>query len=1246
MKHSIIAKAMLIVIVLGLSTFFGSLPTAQAGSVPSETHAINSQMDLLTPETLENQLSIDENEIMTSADIKAELDNIYRKDVSSYSNQLIVKFSSSDARDTFAASIQSGVSFTRLQTLPYVMVPNTAMITELLMETRGITRVTDDKLLAAPEYSIYEHEDIENQLCIYSSEGRIGAWDMHSLGYTGKGVRIAVLDTGIDSTHPDLMYNRDGSTKVVAQQSFVDYDFDGIPDEGPEDYNGHGTHVAGTTAGNGYQIGVAPDAFLLNAKVCGGSGCATSWMIEAVEWAILNNADIITMSIGGSTLWGLDPLDDLLDYAWQQGIVVTIAAGNDGPATSSVQSPGTGPRVITVAASDTYDLITAFSGRGPSVYGHYDPDIAAPGDDIFSTLPGATYGIGGGTSMATPHVAGAVALLLEAHPGANPDMIKANLMANAKDIGLPTTEQGAGLVDLVATHEEWSRQRAILFPTFNDQDILYLSPGETFSGYFSYINSRRDGIQPWFRLDRKHSFEIVIDRESMFPDIWKEFFCRDPSNGQQFIPFSVTAPSNAELGTQLSRDITAYFWKGIPWSWGGESLITTKMTLTIEIVQIEDDALTGTDAGDTFPGATEISFGTYSGYLSDIDFYKVWLEADNTYTFVLDGFGGSYCDYDLAIYNETGQLVGISGSPGSSPEQIVLTTESAGYYILRVDPWSLLIDPWYFEDTSGPYNLWMIEGGISGYSAEEAEVQVESLVTGEEPNSVDSVEFSTTGVSEIIGVIDYGLDTDGDTKFDYLVFDVNVYIESAGYYSAVIHPWFWSIADQMIATEGSGGSNDIIWLESGYHTLEIRISGELLNGAGCDGPFLALYVWLEAYDFGPYGIEFLGYAAELQNYETSSYSASDFDLCGVRFTQILGSNYLDLDGDGEAESIEVLMEFDVGYAGYFDSIIHFSGYPIDQRVNAVDFPFLYFDTPGSHIVPVILDGLEICKYEYQGLMECQMIDIARYDPEFTYVFNSRRSGLIEVDYTQLPGAKPAALIHSIADYGVDVDGNGLFDYLAISITVDVEKPGEFILDMYVWGDASTMYSSLVGMYNQYFMAYESGLLSIEFLIPASEIASNVFDDYTDFELWITLFDATNGMELDFRYFVYTDWYFISDFDVPWMYSLSYYTYDADGDFCDDTIDIFVDFAFLSLNDVTVDLYIDIWYYDEASSEYFYIGTWYEGFLVVENPSYFGTFLTFQAIYDGMFAFVPSIYIDGAFAVSEVIYWYNACTFNP
>ena len=1261
MKNRIVAKAMLIVLVLGLSTFFGSLAVVQAGPVPSEIQTIDSQMnpatlaasDLVTPDKLEIHDSAENGAPMTPAEVKAELNQLYHKDTisikseqmrsASSTNQLIVRFSSFDTRDAFVSTIPSGESFNCLQTLPYVIVPKTMVFSELLVESQGVARITEDRILASPEYQVYEHTNSENELAMYSSEGRIGTWDMHSLGYTGKGVRIAILDTGIDSTHPDLMYNSDGSTKIIAQQSFVDIDFDGIPDEGPEDLNGHGTHVAGTAAGNGYQIGVAPDAFLLNAKVCAGSGCATSWMIEAVEWAILNDADIISMSIGGSTFWGLDALDDMLDYAWQQGIVVAIAAGNAGPVISSVESPGIGPRVITVAASDCYDLITAFSGRGPSAFGHYDPDIAAPGDLIFSTLPGGTYGVYGGTSMATPHVAGAIALLLEAHPCANPDMVKANLMANAKNVGLPTNVQGEGLLDLVTTHEEWSRRRAILFPTFNEQDILYLSPGETFSGFFSYVNSRRDGIQPWFRLDRSNAFEIEIERESLFPDLWKDFFCRPSTLGQQFIPFTVTAPVNVELGTQLSRNINVYFWKGIPWSSGGEHPLRTKMTLTIEIVPVEDDASTGTDAGDTFPGATEIPFGTYSAYLSDIDFYKVWLEADQTYTFVLDGLEG-FADYDLAIYNETAHLVSFGYTAG--PEYVILTTETAGYYTLRVDPWSLLLDPWINRDTSGPYILGMEQVNLPFNVDGESDSQIgllEAEVFGEESNLVDS---TVSSISEIINVVDYGLDTDSDSTFDSLMFDVNVNIGTAGYYSAVLDPWLWSIPDQVVTIATEAGINDILWLEPGYHTMQIQLSGEALNSAGNDGPFLGLFISLEAYDFGEYGIEFLGYVDRVQNYVTNTYSSSDFDTPGAKFVQITGMNYVDLDVDGEAESIEVFMEFDVGYAGLFDSVFNFAGYPIDGLAFAGGVTSFYFDTVGLQTASIILDGHDIYKQEYQGQMHLRSLEVVIFDPELRVIQYSENNGLIDVDYELLPGAKPAAEISFIDDYGIDANGNGLFESLAVSITVDVAEPMEFIIYFDMFGDASTYWMSYIGFYQTYFTAFEPGLVTVELIIPASDIAASVFDEYTNFELWITLMDTLTFTEVDFVPGFHTNWYYISDFEVPWMYSVGYYTYDADGDFCDDTIDIFVDFAFYSLIDVTVDLYIDVWFWNETDSTYLYIGTAYDGFSVVENPFYYGTLLTYQADYDGIFAFVPAVYIDGELMPYEVIYWYDACTYTP
>jgi len=157
----------------------------------------------------------------------------------------------------------------------------------------------------------------------------------------GSGIRIAILDTGIDPSHPDF-YFPNGTSKIVYSVSMV-------PDEGPEDLHGHGTHVAGIAAGtglasNGRFTGVAPGALLMNIKVISSEGFGlVSWIIAGIEEAVENGADVINMSLGGGLNGdGTDPLSMAVDWAVDNGVVVVVAAGNDGPSYSSLGSPAVG----------------------------------------------------------------------------------------------------------------------------------------------------------------------------------------------------------------------------------------------------------------------------------------------------------------------------------------------------------------------------------------------------------------------------------------------------------------------------------------------------------------------------------------------------------------------------------------------------------------------------------------------------------------------------------------------------------------------------------------------------------------------------------------------------------------------------------------------------------------------------------------------------------------------------------------
>ena len=291
----------------------------------------------------------------------------------------------------------------------------------------------------------------------------IGAPSVWASGYRGEGIEIAVLDTGVDAAHPDLDDLDDVATttdpKVIRVVDFTD-------DATTTDLHGHGTHVAGIAAGmgaGGGGSGVAPKASLWSVKVLGGSGSdLTSWVISGIEYASRgpdglpntgDEADVINMSLGDSLADdGTDPLSLAADKAVDEGLVVVIAAGNNGSTMFTVNSPGVARKPIAVAATDNADAVASFSSRGPTIDRRLKLDIAAPGVGIAAAkYLNADTTVKSGTSMATPHVAGMAALLLQAHPTWTPQMVKAALMNTALPLSGPNLwAQGAGRVRSIA----------------------------------------------------------------------------------------------------------------------------------------------------------------------------------------------------------------------------------------------------------------------------------------------------------------------------------------------------------------------------------------------------------------------------------------------------------------------------------------------------------------------------------------------------------------------------------------------------------------------------------------------------------------------------------------------------------------------------------------------------------------------------------------------------------------------------
>lgn len=280
----------------------------------------------------------------------------------------------------------------------------------------------------------------------------VGAPQAWAAGHDGTGVSVAILDTGIDTTHPDL------AGKVVASRSFVD-GVDTVVDD-----NGHGTHVASTIAGTGAASGgkykgVAPGARLIIGKVCDGAGrCSDSSILAGMQWAATSGAKVVNMSLGGDPSDGTDPLSQAVnELTAYTGTLFVIAAGNSGPSHETVGSPGAADAALTVAATDKSDALANFSSRGPRLDGGLKPDIAAPGVDITAARAAGTalgpivderYTTISGTSMATPHVTGAVAILAQEHPDWTATQLKAALMSTATDVGQTVYERGAGRLDV------------------------------------------------------------------------------------------------------------------------------------------------------------------------------------------------------------------------------------------------------------------------------------------------------------------------------------------------------------------------------------------------------------------------------------------------------------------------------------------------------------------------------------------------------------------------------------------------------------------------------------------------------------------------------------------------------------------------------------------------------------------------------------------------------------------------------
>ncbi|MEA3254996.1 MAG: S8 family serine peptidase [Candidatus Altiarchaeota archaeon] len=490
----------------------------------------------------------------------------------------------------------------------------------------------------------------------------IGAYYVQNyLGYTGKNVTVAVIDTGIDYNHSDLGGCFGSGCRVKDGYDFVNGDSD------PMDDNGHGTHCAGIVSANGGVTGVAPDANLLAVKVLdsGGSG-TTSGLLAGIDWAVANGADVISLSLGSSEQPndGLSPLNLIVNAAVKKGVNVVIAVGNEGPGTGTISYSASAEKVISVGASNDKgtvrindDTIPDFSCRGPSAFGRFDPDLVAPGVGIYSTWPGGGYYSASGTSMATPHVAGVAALLLEYSGGLTPDEIKSLLIHSTGGISGHVFESGTGLINVTRAIESH------IEAAINNDDAWEESviPGMNTTAVLTIRNNEGYPINLSLTLTSLTDIEgdySILETCFEFP----ASVLINPGEEKE-VEIKFIAQSNAQAGIYGSVLVMEGNSKSI------------RMPVAITIPLFDTGIVHGTvddECSIDSPESCGSNPSSTMGMWGDWRFYQL-ISHNGTSVGITLNWSSSIDDLDLYLYAPNGVLADVSGEGNTTGEHILLS---------------------------------------------------------------------------------------------------------------------------------------------------------------------------------------------------------------------------------------------------------------------------------------------------------------------------------------------------------------------------------------------------------------------------------------------------------------------------------------------------------------------------------------------------------------------------------------------
>ncbi|XOV79437.1 MAG: S8 family serine peptidase [Aestuariibacter sp.] len=627
---------------------------------------------------------------------------------------VIVSFDQKSSIDNTLQDL--GIPYLALQTLPMAGAKVSKLQLEELLNNPAISSVYANAPL---QYSNYTSGDITGGHYVHDYDG-----------VDGSGVTIAVLDSGVDATHPDLEFQ----TKTVENVKIVgDLDLlggrnaflEGVPNS--DTSSGHGTHVAGTVAGTGivganderrayYHDGIAPGASIVGLGA--GEGVSILYALLGFDYAIANqdrlDIDIITNSWGGGDGAEFDPNDPINKAsfeAYKKGMVVSFAASNSGPDEDTINQYALAPWVINVAAGTSDKQLADFSSRGVAGHEYKQPDITAPGKDITSTrAPNTAIGAMGpvidpahpeylayyhtisGTSMATPFIAGVAALMLEVNPNLSPDQIEQILKDTAEPMNYAPHEVGAGYVDVKAA-VDMARVTVGERVSFMQGNTLWSSQGswtqvDDSSELFEYVGKWRNNSQPAAyqggvkKARRNNSLiftKIRGDRvrlhflvNSSSPASVELF-----SDGQSMGTATIYESSASK---EAPKDVAVAF-EGL-----GDGIHDLEIRVLNRRVMFDrmdvDGAALAPDV--SFVERQQVDSGTMGASAENLEVQEFPLEIaenDVSITSTLDWTG--VADLDFYLVNPDGVEVASSASL-ENPEVIQFWTDEAGTYTLRV----------------------------------------------------------------------------------------------------------------------------------------------------------------------------------------------------------------------------------------------------------------------------------------------------------------------------------------------------------------------------------------------------------------------------------------------------------------------------------------------------------------------------------------------------------------------------------